>query len=285
MSTEELLARVDYMSDIINPALNLRTAAQIELDNQRFNNNHKLVAFKSDSYVMIKVPGKTTQLAPSYAGPYKVVRQHKGGSYLLRDETGVLMPRDYAPYELKEVSKEELIQGDSNTETSYEVEAIIDHRGNEDQHEYLVRWKNYSSDWDQWLKPEKFNDTEVIRKYWKRMGVAYKPKKGNVITNAPTSAINNNVGNSDVQLGTVARIYKSIERDIDEIYPIQENNVTSLPTTPVNKKVKLNSSKHKKPRATNSLNKRKHNLMKHNKPKAPTPSRRSSRLMQKHKRS
>ncbi|KAI8881782.1 hypothetical protein K501DRAFT_274245 [Backusella circina FSU 941] len=102
MSAEELLAHVDYMTDIINPALKLH------------------------SYIMIKLPGKPSQLAPSYAGLYKVVRQHKGGSCLLREETGVLMPRDYAPYELKDVSKEELIQNDTHSEKSYKVEATIE---------------------------------------------------------------------------------------------------------------------------------------------------------------
>jgi hypothetical protein len=88
MSTNELLARINFMSDIVFPALNNRTAAQIKLEQARFNKSHKLVSFKPESYVMIKLPGKVPQLSPSYVGPYKVVRQTRGGSYLLRDETG-----------------------------------------------------------------------------------------------------------------------------------------------------------------------------------------------------
>jgi hypothetical protein len=248
MSTDELLARINFMSDIVFPALNNRTAAQIELEQARFNNSHKLVSFKPESYVMIKLPGKAPQLSPSYVGPCKVVRQTRGGSYLLRDETGTLMPRDYAPYELKSVSKEEIIQGDSKTEKSYEVEAIIDHRGKEGQHEYLVRWKNYSSDWDDWLKPEMFNDTEIIRKYWKRLGAPHKPKKGNVITNAPPSIPKHNDLSEKVHLGTVARIYNGIEMDIDDLFPDEApSSSSSSSSLPKKRKYKCRNHKGSKP--------------------------------------
>ncbi|KAI8881780.1 hypothetical protein K501DRAFT_143356, partial [Backusella circina FSU 941] len=170
MTIDELLKRVNYMSDIVFPAIIEKNAAQMKLEEGKFNKKHKLVDYSPDSHVMVRLQTSDGNLTPIYEGPYTVVRKRTGGSYVLRDETGVLMDRDYAPHELKLVSREEVIDkdNDNNLEKSYDVEAVLDHRGPVRKREYLVRWKNYSSDWDEWIPTDKFNDVNIIRKYWKR---------------------------------------------------------------------------------------------------------------------
>ncbi|GAA5817936.1 hypothetical protein MFLAVUS_011515 [Mucor flavus] len=102
----------------------------------------------------------------------------------------MIMPRNYTSIELKLISHDEVIALDDegNEIKNYEVEAILNHRGSPKNIEYLVRWKNYSSDWDEWLPTDHFNDVDCLRKYWKHLGTEYKPKKSNVITNAPSSS-------------------------------------------------------------------------------------------------
>ena len=83
--------------------------------------------FEEGSEVMVRIPTMTGSLQPSYEGPFKILRKTKGGSYILDDEINGLMPRDYAPSELKRV-----VTDDDNIKTGevYEIEGIINHRGN-----------------------------------------------------------------------------------------------------------------------------------------------------------
>jgi hypothetical protein len=227
MTSGELLERVEFMSDIVFPAIKERTTAQSELLAAKFNNSHKTVIFKPDSYVMIRIETKNAQLMPSYTGPYLVVCQSRNGGYVLRDETGVLMPRDYPASELKAVSRDELVElTGSDKEKSYEVEAVIDHRGEGKTTEYLVRWKNYSSDWDDWLTINDFNDHEIVRKYWSRLGKPYIPKKNNVITNEPPSSMDKD--DDKVYKGSVSKVLDEINGDIEQI--INEHEVITANT-------------------------------------------------------
>ncbi|CEI92443.1 hypothetical protein RMCBS344292_06701 [Rhizopus microsporus] len=75
------------------------------------------------------------------------------------------MSRNCSPEELKLISKDEIIPRDE----LYEIEAIIDHRGEPGNREYLVRWKNYSKDDDSWLTSDAFTDPESINNYWRRL--------------------------------------------------------------------------------------------------------------------
>ena len=47
---------------------------------------------------MIKVATRAGKLAPAYEGPYTVLRQTQGGSYVLQDETGELINHEFTHY-------------------------------------------------------------------------------------------------------------------------------------------------------------------------------------------
>ncbi|KAG1122897.1 hypothetical protein G6F37_014111 [Rhizopus arrhizus] len=86
------------------------------------------------------------------------------------------MSRNYSPEELKIISQDEVIPKDE----LYEMEAIINHRGEPGNREYLVRWKNYSKDDDSWLTAEAFTDPESINIYWRKLGKSIN-QKGEVV--------------------------------------------------------------------------------------------------------
>ncbi|KAF9970872.1 hypothetical protein BGZ65_010810 [Modicella reniformis] len=98
----------------------------------------------------------TSKLQPAYEGPFLVVRRTHGGTYVLQDATGALTSRNYAPSQL------ELVQRNSVQAPSFEIEAAIDHKGVEGEIEYLVRWKGYSEDNDEWNPYENFDGVQCI---------------------------------------------------------------------------------------------------------------------------
>jgi ribosomal protein L21E len=213
MSHEELMKRIDYMTDIVFPAINAKTKSQVELEEAKFNNKHRLVEYKPGDHVMVRVQTKLGQLAPAYEGPYTIVRKNQGNAYILRDHTGVLMPRNYTSVELKLISHDEVIELDDegNEIQHFEVEVILDHRGNIRDLEYLVRWKNYSPEYDEWVPASHMNATELLRNYWKKLGIPNPSKKKG--KNPPTSSelLKKNPP------GSMSKFIESIDSEDDEI--------------------------------------------------------------------
>ncbi|KAL9542922.1 hypothetical protein PS6_009547 [Mucor atramentarius] len=74
----------------------------------------------------------------------------KGSSYVVQNETGVLMDRDYAPRELKVVNKNNI---DDNDE-AFEIEHILERTGSGKNTEYKIRWKGYGYKHALWVTPD-----------------------------------------------------------------------------------------------------------------------------------
>jgi hypothetical protein len=144
MSNDELLFRVKQMAEVVFPAIKERTENMTMKQKENFDKNHKLIQFPPKSIVMIKNQNKAGKLEPNYEGPYTVLRVTKGGAYVLQDQQGELMPKNYPPSALKLISHDDPI----NTEDVYVVEAIVAHRKAKGKYEYKVRWKGYSPEHD-----------------------------------------------------------------------------------------------------------------------------------------
>ena len=52
---------------------------------------------------------------------------------------------------------------------SYEIEKIIDSRNNKGKLQFLVKWKNYSDEENEWIGEEMFDTVEIIDEYFKRI--------------------------------------------------------------------------------------------------------------------
>ncbi|CEP17075.1 hypothetical protein [Parasitella parasitica] len=165
MSNDEMLKRIDYMGQLVFPAISERHQAYTDKLNGKINEKHVQVNFKPGTYVMHKILNKTNAFAPSYVGPYQVIRQNDGGAYILRDEEGMLLSRNYVASELKAINQEEVIPKSE----LFEVEAIIQDNGDPQNREYLVKWKNYSKEHNSWVKTDDFTDADCIIDYWKKV--------------------------------------------------------------------------------------------------------------------
>jgi hypothetical protein len=64
---------------------------------------------------------------------------------------------------LKSISHDPITQ-----DKSYEVEAILNHRGEDSNRQYLVKWKGYDTAHNSWEPVGNFDDVAVIDKYWQR---------------------------------------------------------------------------------------------------------------------
>lgn len=124
------------------------------------------------SIVMLKDPIRRDKFEPKYIGPYTVIRRSHNGQFVLKDATGDLLDRHVPMDQLKLISKK--ARSKDNANEVFEVNTILDHRGEPGTYEYLVSWKNYDSSHNTWEPSTNFLDDTVIRNYWKQHG--NKPK-------------------------------------------------------------------------------------------------------------
>ena len=75
--------------------------------------------------------------------------------------------RAYTPHELKPA----LVSQEFIAEKRFVVDKIMGHRKDPkapQQDQYLVRWKDYTSEDDTWEPPSSFDDPGIMLKYWRQ---------------------------------------------------------------------------------------------------------------------
>ena len=91
-----------------------------------------------------------------YVGPYMIESKNRMGAITLVTPQGTPLPRLVRPNQLKFVSH----FNPEFKENVWEVDGIVDHRGEGDNREYKVHWKGYSSDEDTWEPISNLFDAE-----------------------------------------------------------------------------------------------------------------------------
>ena len=171
-SEDELLAKFQSICEVVFPAIDEITAASNKKMVDAFAKGHRITGHDTDMRVMIKNTDRQSKLDPIWVGPYSVVQRTTKGAYVLKDTTGELLPRNVAPNHIKVIASTPL-----QDDKFYEVEAVLDHRGQAPDYEYLVRWRGFNAEHDEWVSPAAFNDHRVVAEYWSRRGiVAGRPK-------------------------------------------------------------------------------------------------------------
>ncbi|KAF9995639.1 hypothetical protein BGZ80_007460, partial [Entomortierella chlamydospora] len=163
MSQEELLKRLEYMTTVVFPTVRERSKITQARMIKRFNATVLHNEFPDGTMVMTLDPIKGNKLSPRYEGPYMVIKRTSHGSYILKDGTGEVLKRHYAPSQLK------LVLDDFEDTSTYEVERIVNHRPSRvtpNTVEYSVKWKNYPSSKNTWEPEEHFIERQCIADYW-----------------------------------------------------------------------------------------------------------------------
>ena len=163
LQTEELNRRLTFMNDIVFPSVHSKSQEMQAQRSADFNSKHSLINLPIGAMVMTSNSVKTGKGSARYEGPYKVLRRAMGGSYELTDSQGALLPRKYAPNQIKIVSPADL----EDERESFIVEKILQHKIESGKKFYLCKWKGYSSASNSWTAEDDFDDLEIIRNYWK----------------------------------------------------------------------------------------------------------------------
>ncbi|KAK3808803.1 MAG: hypothetical protein J3Q66DRAFT_265172, partial [Benniella sp.] len=131
----ELEKRLEYLTDLVFPAVAEKSADTQRKMIDKFNRTHRILEFPPGSYVMAREELPDGKLSPKYQGPYKVMKRTSNGTYALLDKTKNELARNYAPEQLKLVTQ----ALDAPSDESYEVESILGHRLTEGGMVYEVK--------------------------------------------------------------------------------------------------------------------------------------------------
>jgi transposase InsO family protein len=159
---DRLQAKIQFMKDAVFPGIAQLARATQNTAKASFDANHSLVNIPVGAHVMVRDVARRRKLDPRFEGPFKVVGKTRR-AYILQDNTGALLPRNFPPSAIKVISAD--IAPDSPSHT---VDTILDHRYTDRGYEYLVHWKGHSKDHDSWEPAINFDDEATISGYWRR---------------------------------------------------------------------------------------------------------------------
>ncbi|KAG0220983.1 hypothetical protein BGW42_008406 [Actinomortierella wolfii] len=169
------------MTTVVFPGIEKKSQHTRKAMIERFNSSVLLNEFPNGAKVMAIDPIRDGKFAPRYEGPYTVHSRSRSGAYILRDGTGEILKRQFAPSQLK------IVLDDLEDGEVFDVERIVDHRQIENgEYEYFVKWKGYPSSANTWEPFDSFIETKCIDDYWKNLA-----KKSNAKDNKKRQSSDN----------------------------------------------------------------------------------------------
>ncbi|EIE92710.1 hypothetical protein RO3G_17422 [Rhizopus delemar RA 99-880] len=130
---KQLETRINEFNDTVLPAIREKIKTSQAASRDKFNQTHRILTdIPTGSQVTLKNVNRVAKSDPLYVGNYTVKRKTQGGSYVLVDATGALLPRDVPPSQIKVISQEVSLSNTDQSE-SYDVEAVLHHKGSPDQ--------------------------------------------------------------------------------------------------------------------------------------------------------
>ena len=177
---------IDYSNEVISPA---RSAEQIIADifnaqtkfwpnlmnksvsyhtkmTNSFNDNERIRNFNVGDIVFLRNPNNN-KLDTLFDGPFRIVNKTQANTFELVDTAGNAFKRRVTTPQLKLAFSQNWI---SNDDEIFEFEEILSHRGNPNDLEYLVKWKNFPTEDATWIRQQDFTDPRDIKRYWESRG-------------------------------------------------------------------------------------------------------------------
>jgi len=172
-SEQELRKRLEYLTNLVYPAISEKSKATQKKMIEKFNASHFLTDFPEGTFVMAKDYTSSGTLEPYYKGPYQVAQRTGHGAYILKDSTGQIEDKRYAPEQLKKISQ----SLDKDEEEVYELNKILRHvePGHKDYPKdqldsegngprlYEVSWKGYEE--TSFIPYEEFVTKAIVTRY------------------------------------------------------------------------------------------------------------------------
>ena len=182
----EVQRRLEFLTHLVYPTIADSSKTTKNLEGEKINQNVKksgklMNPLRAGAIVMTVDELKSSKTQQNFDGPFKIIRKNKGGAYVIEDRDGTTFTR--APNQLKVVARKSLKEEvedleNNNTEVSYEIKKLLNHRDNKDgTHSYLVSWKGYDDSANEWIHEKNFDSFTPINKYWKETQTESKKRK------------------------------------------------------------------------------------------------------------
>jgi hypothetical protein len=149
-----------------------------------------LVMIKDPQYLLNPHVRPSSQ--PEWIGPYTVVRRTLYGPYTLRNDTGDVYDRSVPFDQMKVLYSPTSIPAErkEDEENTYEVDYIMEHREENGEYYYKIKWKGYDAKDATWITEDKFNDPQPVERYFKLLAAKQQAKRTRVSTLMQSSSDN-----------------------------------------------------------------------------------------------
>ena len=163
-SDDELAERATFLNDVLRPEAHSRfRKEQSKRAAARTRQKRQVKPLPIGTMVMLNDPTRENKHQPKYSGPFKIVKQKRGGNYVLQHPDNTLHHREPTIDQLKVINA----NSDVPYVDTYYVERILTHRGTGKNLEYKVKWLNYPTSENTWEPPSSLVGCDrSIDDYW-----------------------------------------------------------------------------------------------------------------------